>query len=211
MECHSAEHENEHEHKLCTFRELEDQERFPTQCSSTGTTALKTRREIVIGDLLLSPTGLPQRVIGKRELGPDLFRIETQMGSFLCPARQRLHLKAQDWPKRTFDDRTNSVVISWIRGNLLRKACVPLCRMPYANALWDMVKYSTEAVCMPLEMFNIIPDDKKSQLRLLKTNDNLRVEDVQFTYEFAGYGRHCGIQVAGDGLFVSEFGLIFVE
>ncbi len=202
--------------------ELHDTTLFPTVTNATGEIQFKLRSEICVGDMVISPEGVPKPVVWKGELGPDLYRItlpETakEPESFLCSARQRLYLKAKHWPKKSYDERSNCFIISWVSCNMLRRTSIPLRRLPHAHVVWNMVQNIVEPILLPLEMYESLPKDRRDQLVLSKThnlnqNHNQTKEtELSFSIDFAGYGCVHAIHVTGNEPFVSKDGTVFIE
>lgn len=198
--------------------EVYDETRFHMVCPETGQTLFRTRSEIAVGDLLLNPHGVPQRVQWKTDVGPDLYRVSFKLGpdqsgqhSFICSPRQRLHLRARGWPQRRYDERSDCFEISWISGNLLRKTRIPLKRITHANVVWNMAQGMVEPLCLPLEMYESLPDDKRKLLGLVHVTSTLAHVIVPLSVKFEGYGQLSKLHVSGDGLFASREGMIFAE
>jgi hypothetical protein len=194
---------------------------FPV-ISANGTIGLKTRADIEPGDLLLSPMGDYQTVLEKRPTC-SMLRRRVISGSgvlptftFLSSYEQRLYMTAPSLPQRAFDDRTNTIVISWIHRNLMRKETIPIERVQHANAVWNVVKDKgdKEPIILPVEMYDSLPESKKELLCLTVKPDTMTPSSplsVKFSTCSEEDGMHYLLRVSGDGRFVSQEGIVFIE
>ena len=181
-----------------------------------GSIHCKTRADLEVNDEVMSPSGKFQKILERKEAGPELHKIIFEPNSFtveelLFGSGQKLYLTAPELPRRHFDANHNSIVICWVHRNLMRSEVVPLDRIVHANAIWSAVnKGSTEHLSLPFEIYNSLPYEKRKLLRLVMSKDRDALP-VPFTTHFGGYGSHWTFKVAGDGLFISEDDIIFVE